>query len=443
MTIRIFILLFFVFLCSNSFAQLIDSVSLNVNSFFVVDSIQIKGNEITEDYVILEELTFGNGDSVNTTVLDYNRERIYSLGIFTKVQLIPVHSNQTRIIEITVEESWYIYPIPFAELKDKDWNKISYGIDLVVQNFRGRNELLKFRGSLGYEKSLHISYINPNFIKDNNIFLRTSLLIRNAKNKSLIAENLAGYSFAQKNIAADLTIGKRFGLFHRLAISARFDYIETPFYIKGINASDSRIDRYPTIGLTYSYDTRDLVQFPKEGIFFSTLLDFKGIGFNNINYQVLTLDFREYRKIFDELISKWRLTTRQTAGNLIPYYDYSFLGFGERIRGHYSEKHEGDSYYLASLEFIYPLVNYFNLSLDFIPLVPENLLTYRIAVYAQIFGDTGAINFRSHPIGINDFNTGFGAGFTFLFLPYNIIRVETASDGNFNLEYILDIGISF
>lgn len=427
----------------NIIAQSLDSVTLDENSFFVVDSIHLKGNEITEDYVILEELTFGKGDSVNSTELLYNRERIYSLGIFTKVQLNLLKSGQAEIIEIAVEESWYIYPIPFAELKDKDWSKISFGIDLVIQNFRGRNELLKFRGSLGYEKSLHIGYINPHFIKDENIFLRTSMLYRNAKNKSLAAEESVGYAFEQKNIALDLTIGKRFSLFHKFAVSTRFDYIETPFFIKGINASDSRIDTYPTIGLTYSYDTRDLVQFPKEGIFFSTLLDFKGLGVNNINYQVLTLDFREYRKISADLISKWRLSTRQTAGALVPYYDYSFLGFSERIRGHYSEKQEGDSYYIASLEFFYPFLKDYNLTLDFIPLIPENLLTYRVAIYGQIFGDTGLIKFRNMPIGINDFNTGFGGGLTFLVLPYNLIRFEIAFDEKLNAEYIIDLGISF
>lgn len=437
------ILLLLLRLSIEGYSQSIDSVKVDTDSYFVVDTIQIIGNDITEDYVILDELTFSCGDSVKMEDLEYCRERIYSLGIFTTVNIIPIRSNLTNTIEIHVEESWYIYPIPFAELKDKDWNKISFGIDLLVQNFRGRNELLKFKGALGYEKSLRINYINPNLIKDENIFLRTSLLYRNVNNKSLTAEALAGYDFEQKNIAADITIGKRFGLFHRAGISLRFDYFESPFFIKGINASDSRIDRYPTLGLTYSYDTRDLVQFPKEGIYFQTILDFKGLGINNINYQVLTLDFREYRKVFDQLISKWRITTRQTEGKLIPFYDYSFLGFGERIRGHFSEQQEGNSYYLASLEFYYPYISDFSLSLKFIPWVPENLLTYRVAVYGELFGDTGFTKFKNSPISLNDFNTGFGTGVTILFLPYNIIRFEMAFDEAFNLEYIIDLGISF
>lgn len=437
------ILLYLLILAFEINSQSIDSVKVNNDSYFVVDSIQINGNYITEDFVILDELTFSCGDSVNMGDLEYCRERIYSLGIFTTVNIIPIRSNLKNSIEIQVEESWYIYPIPFAELKDKDWNKISFGIDLIVQNFRGRNELLKFKGSLGYEKSLRINYINPNLFKDEDIFLRTSLLLRNVNNKSLTAATLAGYDFEQKNIAADLTIGKRFGLFHRAGISFRFDYIETPFFIKGINASNSRIDRYPTLGLTYSYDTRDLSQFPKEGIFFQTILDFKGLGINDIDYQILALDFREYRKVFDELISKWRITTRQTAGKLIPFYDYSFLGFGERIRGHFSEQKEGDSYYLASLEFYYPYVKDFSLSLTFIPWVPENLLTYRVAVYGQLFGDTGFTKFKNSPITLKDFDTGFGTGLTVLILPYNIIRFEVAFDEAFNLEYIVDLGISF
>ncbi|MEJ2618441.1 MAG: POTRA domain-containing protein, partial [Ignavibacteriaceae bacterium] len=119
--------------------------------FVKIDSFEIRGNKITDDDIILRELTFSKGDTVSNNNLEYNRERIFSLGIFTKVQLYVKKVDNKNILVINVEESWYIYPIPFVELKDRDWKKFSYGIDVVIQNFRGRNELLQARGSLGYD----------------------------------------------------------------------------------------------------------------------------------------------------------------------------------------------------------------------------------------------------------------------------------------------------
>ena len=91
-------------------------------------------------------------------------------------------------------------------------------------------------------------------------------------------------------------------------------------------------------------------------------------------------------------------------GKLVPFYDYSYLGYSERIRGHFFDESEGNNLYLASLEFNYPLVKDFNISFDFIPIIPQQLLSYRVALYLQMFGDTGATQFKGQPISINDFH---------------------------------------
>jgi outer membrane protein assembly factor BamA len=112
---------------------------------FVVDSIRIIGNDITDADIITRELTFPIGDSISYDEMMYNRERIFSLGIFNRVDLYTEVTDNINILIIDVEESWYIYPLPFAELKDKSWDKFSYGMDIYVKNFRGRNEFIRIR----------------------------------------------------------------------------------------------------------------------------------------------------------------------------------------------------------------------------------------------------------------------------------------------------------
>ena len=436
-------LIIFICLGYQTFPAKLDSLIYKGKYFAVIDSVEIRGNKITEDDIILRELTFNIGDTVSNKMIEYDRERIFSLGIFTRVNLYIKKVNEENILVIDVDESWYIYPIPFVELKDRDWKKFSYGLDVVIQNFRGRNELLQARGSLGYDPSVRLSYYKPEIIKGSDIYLNSLISYSNVRNKSYIAESLLGRQFDQRIFQTLITIGKRFGSYHRLGVDFGYNYVASPTFIKGISASNERIDRMPVIGASYSYDSRDLVQFPKNGIYFATSIQFKGLGLNDIKYQIANLDFREYRPIVDNLYFKWRFASRIAFGNLVPYYDFSFLGYNERIRGHFNDVQEGNNYYLGSAEFYYPLIKDINVNIDFIPILPKSLLSYRIALYTQIFGDAGAAKLRHHKLNFNDFQSGYGLGLTLLLLPYNAARFEFALNELGRSEFIFDLGLSF
>jgi outer membrane protein assembly factor BamA len=438
------LLLIIVFVISlQTFARDNDSTVITGNYSVKIDTILIRGNYITEDYIILRELTFKQNDTLTYKQALYNKDRVYSLDIFNQVKIFPVSYHNKIIAVIDVVESWYIWPIPFAELKNGDWKKISYGIDLVVKNFRGRDETFRIKAGLGYDPSLTFDYIIPVLNYNQNIYLDTKLSYNLVENKSLIAQQRYGSIFDQKMINAQVTLGKRIALFHNIAVTAGYNYVETPLYVPGINASNQRIDRVLYCGAGYAFDTRDLAQFPKNGIYTSLDILWKGLGLNDINYQVYTFDFREYRPLFWDISGKWRFTSRLTSGKSIPFYDYSVLGYQERVRGYLHNVLEGNDYYLTSLEFFHPLIKDIDISLDFIPVVPKQFLSYRVALYTEIFGDAGAVKQRNKSISLRDFDSGYGFGFTFLILPYNLLRIELALNDKFNSEIVLDLGLSF
>jgi outer membrane protein assembly factor BamA len=427
----------------NAFAQENDSTVIIGNYSVKIDTIFIRGNNITEDFIILRELTFKQGDTLNFKLASYNKDRVYSLDIFNQVKIYPVSYNKKIIAVIDVVESWYIWPIPFAELKNGDWNKISYGIDFSVKNFRGMNESVRVKAGLGYDPSFTLDYIIPVLNYSDNIYFNTNLSYNYVQNKSVFAEQKYGAVFDQKMINAQITVGKRISLFHNITVTTGYNYIETPLFFPGINASDQRIDRLLFLGAGYAYDTRDLAQFPRNGIYGSLNIIMKGLGLKNINYQVYTIDFREYRPLFWEIFSKWRFTSRLTTGKSIPYYDYSVLGYQERIRGYLHDVREGNDYYLTSLEFFHPLIKDIDINLDFIPVVPKQFLSYRIAMYTEIFGDAGAVKQHGRNLSIRDFDSGFGFGFTFLVLPYDILRIELAFNDKLMSELVMNLGLSF
>ena len=78
---RTFIIVFLIF-SVKIFAIRPDSSQIGKENLILIDSIKITGNEITETFIITRELTFKPGDKINPEILDYNRERVFSLGIF-------------------------------------------------------------------------------------------------------------------------------------------------------------------------------------------------------------------------------------------------------------------------------------------------------------------------------------------------------------------------
>ena len=434
---------FLLFLSINLSAQS-DTLYYEGSYKVVIDSIQITGNETTKDFVILRELTIGVGDTLTPEIASYDRERVYSLRIFNDVKLRPYLFEGRNFLLIVVEESWYIYPIPIIVLKDKDWNKISYGMSLSWLNFRGRNERITGIATFGYDPSFGFRYFNPNLSYNQNLNFQTNLAYTTVTNKSLEAEDLYGSQFEQETFISRVQFGKRFGNYHWFYLNTGFDYIETPFYIEGINASNSRIDRSLIGGLNYVYDTRDLTIYATEGIYSQIGFEYKGFGIDDINYYVADLDFREYRKIFDNLTAKWRIATRHTDGKLVPYYDYSYIGYGNRVRGYfYGDAQEGNDSFLGSIEFDYPIINETRIDLYWIPWIPRSLLSYRFSLIGELFADTGTTRDEGDPWTIKSFDSGYGTGISLLLLPYFICRFEFAINDNARTEWIFDLGASF
>lgn len=408
---------------------------------FVVDSILIVGNKITKDFVILKELTFSLGDTVTNEQLFYNRERIFSLGLFNKVTIEKSNEDFTNIIIIEVEESWYIFPLPFVEVKERDYKKLSYGAYLVYKNFRGRNETIFGTISFGYNPSYGITYINPNLSDEGNYFFRFSSSFSKKKNRSIIAESDFGSEFDYKQIFTSLLLGNRIDPFNKLFLTFSFNYLELEKLVPNYTASNQRIDRFPQLGIGYEFDDRDLLQFPRKGNYFYLGSNFHGLGINKVNHQSMKIDFRYYSELFDNLFIKYRTSSRLTFGDNVPQYDYSLIGTEEKIRGNFFKRIEDRNLMTISTELYYPLIKEMQLDFSFIPVIPKQLLSYRVALYLQTFADYGSV-FKRNYKSTNSLS-GYGIGLSLLFLPYNVIRFELGFNEKSEKEFIIDLGTSF
>ncbi len=435
----IFIILFLDFFFRGITAQTVPEDTLrNGTDKIRIDSIEIVGNETTENFIILRELTFKEGDLITQKELDYNRERVYSLGLFNKVNFYFFENTLT----IMVEESWYIYPIPFFYWRENTLAKSTYGISLLYKNFRGRNETINALAAFGYDPNYMLSYYNPVISEKLNLSFSFGIYYSNFVNKSRQAELSYGKSFSYKSYGGFVGFGKRFNQFNDVFLLAGFSYVEAPALIKGFNAAKGRIDRSPSLTVQYLFDNRDLKQFSKEGLYTKVEYTHKGFYVNNIDYNILSIDFREYRNLLNTFTVRWRLASRFTFGKKIPIYDYSFLGIGEYIRGYLTKDREGHNMMLGSLELAYPILDEWHLKLD-LPLLPESLTSTRIGININLFVDTGTTFNNREKLGYKNFDTGFGVGLTILFLPFNAVRFEYAFNESLIGEFIVGTGFAF
>lgn len=408
-----------------------------------VDSIKISGNDKTEDFIILRELTFQPGDTVTESQLKYNSERIFSLNLFTKVEVNRDSINNTKV-NIKVSESWYIYPVPFLDRADKSNNNYSYGIDLLYKNFRGRNENLRASVNFGYDPYLFVMFDNPVMFYNDQIGITFGVSYSNPQNKNITAKYLNGGDFKRRVYSTFLTAYKRLDQFNTFSLSGSFDYVKfsTDKYFLGLSASEKTFDR--TLGLTagYEYDSRDLKQFPQRGIYTGISLTHKGFGIDNTNYNILGVEYKQFEKIFDGLITRWRVALRHAYGRLVPYYAFSYLGYDENIRGHSDDRREGNNLIVSSFELSYPVLQEFDFSIK-LPLIPRSLTSARIGIFLTAFTDAGHAFNNNYHFRIKDFYAGYGGGITFLILPYNALRLEYAVGDKGQGELVIGTGFAF
>lgn len=419
-----------------------DQQDSSAESYTLIDSIFVSGNDITQEDIILKELPFSAGDTITTSQLQYFRERIFSLGIFNNVNMRIMTPQGKNILHIHVDESWYIYPLPFIDFKENDWNKVSYGMNILIKNFRGRNEDLSFTFGLGYDPFYSATYVMPYLVRSENISLYFFSEYANVSNKSPQAELITGSKFDQRVFTFTVGLGKRFDIFNKLELFSSYKMLKSPYALQGITASGKETDVVPALAFQYTHDSRDLKQFPDRGVFYTLLSSYYGFGINEVSYNSVNSDFRYYFPIVSSLTGKVKFATQQRFGRGIPYYNYAYIGLSDEVRGHRLDRSEGKRSYYSSFELKFPLIKMFDLFLD-LPLIPKQLQQAKTGLYLTLFADAGFVQNDGIPTTWKSVYSGYGFGIAIPALPFNLGRIEFALNEMGKGEVIIDLGVSF
>jgi outer membrane protein assembly factor BamA len=417
----------------SAFADEVDSTSARI-----IRSVRIEGNNVTQPYVILREMSLRAGDTLSNASAEKSQDRIYNLGLFNKVTIAHRDSADVTDIVVNVVERWYLWPVPIFSLRSRAINSASYGLQLMDQNFLGRNERVTAEYSTGYDRSAGLTYQTPRVKNNDDIYIGAMFRYRDSHSLDYNSDVL----FEQINKTASFSLGRRIGYYQTLIGTVGYQMWELPDTSLGRTVSPNGTDRFVELGLDYTYDDRNIREYPTDGWYVDVAALNDGLGRESTvkNFRLAT-DVRTYASITDNLSLGLRGFGSFVIGGEVPMYHRIFLSSRLGIRGYNQRSFTGEELMGASAEVRVPVISPRFITLNFLDIHQFN--TMRFGVYAALFADAGKIWFRSDNFNDVPWLASSGIGLHFL-LPYSfILRTELSVNALGQIRLGANGGVAF
>ena len=147
------------------------------SSFFIIKIITLSGNKKTKDAIILREVPFAEGDTIAASELGKKlllaKQQVVNTSLFIDVVVDMAATGNHHInVSITVKERWYLLPVPYFRLVDRNFNqwwteehhsfsRVNYGLKIIQNNVSGRNDNAYLWLITGYNHQVAARYDIP------------------------------------------------------------------------------------------------------------------------------------------------------------------------------------------------------------------------------------------------------------------------------------------
>jgi outer membrane protein assembly factor BamA len=403
----------------------------------IADSVIVFGNTKTKTYVILNEMTLKCGSLVTRSAIEFDRNRIYSLGLFTYVDILFDTLSAPRVLLVNVGERWHILPLLMFGFRDGDPKKLYLGGGVLHNNFQGKNQKVMGVVTLGYDPSVTVSYQDPLLNRNEQLYFASSLSYSRIRNRSILEAEKDG-DFRENHYDAEATVGKRFTLYQWAGITLGASFVRVSAYAPGRTVTPSGRDAFPRAAVQYVLDSRDLGEYAMRGSYVGAFALYNGFGISRISFGRFTVDLRTYIPLSSRLSLVGRGCATLSAGGQVPSYAHVYFGYNDRIRGYYKTVFEGENLLGGTAELRFTLLQPRVLRVGVIALPPE--FSYlRFGISLALFTDTGLAWFRSGRPALQDFASGYGGSVDFL-LPYSfVVRLGEGISDLGQKQFFLDI----
>jgi outer membrane protein assembly factor BamA len=417
-----------------------------------VQDVIISGNEITKDDIILREMQLKKGKKFSIEKYTEDVLSIYNLGLFTKVEILPVAASSERtpseekslILDVQVQERWYILPLPQAGIEDGEWAKKWVGLNVRWDNFRGRNETVSLGFRILYNPFIRASYSVPWIGEKLHLFASIGGGYSKTRNKSLqaIGRTTGGeiisaeeQNYDNTEYEGKLTVGKYVTQQAAFFGVAGYEYLKVSQPEIGRTISASGIDKYAVYGGGVKYDSRDILEFTTKGyclrtdylryVHLTEDLDFGRLNFESQSFIPIYLSEKYY------VTAASRLFTSFATDPTVPLYKHQYLGYSDDyVRGWKGAAFEGEDKLTVYNELRIPIIQPDYLEAEKLPLIKEMPIIGRMflkyGLYLTLLYDIGAVWYKGTSIFDTRFVSGTGIGLNVV-LPFGYIaRAEWA-----------------
>jgi outer membrane protein insertion porin family len=233
-------------------------IQLNDGQKSLVNKINIKGNTITEEKTIRDNLIISEGDQLNSSKIKKSVDSIKSKQLFSKVEYKIEESEKKNFKDLNLF------------VKEQPTGNISAGVgygtngglfeaSINERNFLGQGINLNFTGRLSADVIRgEISYVDPNYINSNKELAASLFSEVDDYQNSGYQNKRAGTRFATKyEIYEDI--------FFRPNLGLQFDKLEVTGSASSLLRSRQGDFITTSLGYNFSYDQRDSKFNPTSG----------------------------------------------------------------------------------------------------------------------------------------------------------------------------------
>lgn len=415
-----------------------------------VDSIVVSGLKKTKRATVTRQMVFQEGDTIDLSKLEelnkVNKSNIYNMGIFTSVEIANEIGDSSVEVHIDVQERWYIWPTPYVNLNERtlnewldhpDLDRLVYGLGVEWHNFTGWNDKLVLYAQGGYTQALTGTYNRPFLFpraKVDGILQATYL---NDKEIGYATEN--GYlqlirdedKRMRKSYTAMATLGKRFSARKILYAFGAYQYFQLNPSVRDSNPDYLPYGRtsihYPSLGVSYVNDQRDIRSFPLSGYKYGGLVRYFGIpGVSATHFAKVALSFSHHIPLSKRWNFAYGSQQFMLLGDHVPYFDKYFVGFGSFLRGYEPHVIDGSLVNLTKAEWKFGIIPYHFAHLKWVPFAKFRDLP--LGLYLSAYCDAGYVHdwtFSNNDRTLkNKLLMGYGGGVNFITIYDFLLRVE-------------------
>ncbi len=316
-------------------ANIIFNVSEGDRTFFGKNI--FLGLKKTKQAVIERELTHKMNASFNYSELAKERQRLYRLGLFTDVQVVPSEKNDSK------RDILY-------KFREADAGAVEYGVgygeyeryrgffDISYRNLFGMDRQASFRTELSYlEKRFILSYAEPHFL-DTDLIFKSSLLYEYKRVYNIDTKETS-YRLTRETASAG--VEKKLSDTLKGALNYDFSVVDTKDVQPDIILSNEDTGTLIISGVRPGliYDTRDNPFDPAKGILAGgSLKAASALLFSKTDFWKLQNYVNNYQRLSKRIVLAVSLRGGVAEGynhtSELPLVERFFLGGRTTVRGY-------------------------------------------------------------------------------------------------------------